>query len=131
MRIGLGFGLDFWPPSLLRGPSGPAIALSVATIADTAAVGDTVGILSVVGGTGVYTFTLTSNPGALFSITGTSLQVAAALTAGSDAITIHADNGAGGTLDRAFLITVTHAGSAALQFNAATNSMYIALLEDI
>jgi len=90
------------------GSSGPTIHLSASTIADTAAVGDTVGVLSVLGGTGSYTFTLTSNPGLLFSIAGSALKVAAALTAGSDAITVQADNGAGSVVTRAFLITVTH-----------------------
>lgn len=94
--------------SVGNGVTGPSIQLSSATIADTASIGDTIGTLSVSGGTGTYTFTLTSNPGSLFSISGTSLKVAAALSAGSDAITVHADNGAGSTIDRAFLITVTH-----------------------
>jgi hypothetical protein len=87
------------------------IQLSSATIADTASVGTVIGTLSVIGGTGSYTFTLTSNPGSLFSITGNSLKVAAALTAGSDAITVHADNGAGSVLNQPFLITVTHASA--------------------
>lgn len=116
------------------GAVGPLIQLSAATIADTASIGDTIGTLSVSGGTGTYTFTLTSNPGGLFSITGTSLKVAAALSTGSDAITVHADNGAGGIVDRVLLITVTHTSGgsgAALQFNVASNSMYIPLLEDI
>lgn len=89
------------------GSSGPSIQLSSATVADTASIGTVVGLLSVVGGTGTYTFTLTSNPGGLFSITTNQLKVAAALTAGSDPITVHADNGAGSVLNRAFLITVT------------------------
>jgi hypothetical protein len=80
-------------------------------VADTASIGATIGTLSVAGGSGTYTFTLTSNPGTLFSISGTSLNVAAVLSAGSDAITVHADNGAGSVLNRALIITVTHAGS--------------------
>lgn len=89
-----------------------SIALTSSTIADTASVGDVIGTLSVSGGTGSYTFTFTSNPGTLFSITTTSLKVAAALTAGSDAITIKADNGAGSVVTQPFLITVTHASGA-------------------
>lgn len=89
------------------GGGGPVVMLSAATVADTATVGTVIGTLSVVGGTGAYTFTLTSNPGALFSITTTSLKVAAALTAGSDPITVQANNGAGSIVSRAFLITVT------------------------
>lgn len=93
-----------------RGRGGPAIALSASTVLDSASVGTTIGTLSVLGGTGSYTFTLTSNPGSLFSITGTALKVAASLTAGSDAITIRADNGAGGVVTQPFLITVTASG---------------------
>ena len=89
-------------PSITRG-----IQLSNATVSAGAAVGTTVGVLSVVGGTGTYTFTLTSNPGDLFAISGDDLNVAAALAAGSDAITVHADNGAGSTFTQPFLITVT------------------------
>lgn len=87
--------------------SGPSIALSSATVPSTASIGTTVGALSVVGGVGTYTFTLTSNPGGLFAISGSNLNVAAALSVGSDAITIKADNGAGGVIVQPFLITVT------------------------
>lgn len=78
------------------------------SIADTASVGDVVGTIAVLGGTGSYTFTLTSNPGGLFSITGNQLKVAASLSAGTDPITIHADNGAGSTGDLATSVVVTH-----------------------
>lgn len=81
--------------------------LSAATVADTAAVGTVIGTFSVTGGTGSYTYTFTSNPGTLFSITTNQLKVAAALTAGSDPITVQASNGAGSVVTRAFLITVT------------------------
>lgn len=82
------------------------IQLSAATVSSSASIGTTIGTLSVLNGSGTYTFTLTSNPGGLFSISGTSLQVAAALSVGSDPITVHADNGAGSVLNMAFLITV-------------------------
>lgn len=90
---------------------GITINLSAATIADTASIGATVGAFSVSGGTGSYTYTLTSNPGTLFAISGSNLNVAASLSAGSDPITVKADNGAGSVVTRSFLITVTHAGS--------------------
>lgn len=82
------------------------IQLSAATVLNNATVGTTIGTLSVLNGTGTYTFTLTSNPGGLFSISGALLKVAAGLTIGSDPITVHADNGAGSVLDVALLITV-------------------------
>lgn len=108
--FGLGLGNRFGRLGAASGGR-PAIEISNATVASTATVGTTIGSLSVVNGIGSYTFTLTSNPGTLFSISGSSLQVAAALTAGSDPITIHADNGAGGVITQPFTITVTGGGS--------------------
>lgn len=84
------------------------IQLSASTVSNTATAGTVIGTLSVLNGSGSYTFSLSSNPGSLFSISGSSLQVAAALTVGSDAITIKADNGAGSVLSAPFLITVTN-----------------------
>jgi hypothetical protein len=114
----------------LAKPDGGGISLNLsnATVLDSASIGDVIGALSVSGGVGSYTFTFTSNPGSLFSITGSSLKVAAALTAGSDAITIKADNGAGSVVTRAFLITVTSAAgfSPSLDFSDSngTNAFY-------
>lgn len=82
------------------------IQLSAATVLSSASVGALVGVLSVLNGTGSYTFTLTSNPGGLFAVSGANLNVGAALSPGSDAITVHADNGAGSVLNAALLITV-------------------------
>lgn len=82
------------------------IQLSAATVQSNASVGTVIGTLSVLNGTGSYTFTLTSNPGSLFSISGSSLEVAGTLSVGSDPITVHADNGAGSVLSAALLITV-------------------------
>lgn len=90
---------------------GARISVSSLTIASTASIGDTIGTLSVVGGTGVYTFTLTNNPGGLFSIAGTSLKVAAALSPGSDPITIKADNGAGSVILLPTFVVVTASGT--------------------
>lgn len=85
----------------------PSILLSNASVASTASIGDTIGTLSVVGGTGTYTFTLTSNPGTLFAIDTPRLKVGAVLSAGSKTITVHADNGAGSVISQSFSITVT------------------------
>jgi hypothetical protein len=115
-------------PSGGGGGAGDSITLSSSTVPSTAAVGTTIGTLSVVGGTGIYTFTLTP-PSSLFSISGDLLQVAAALTPGSDPIAVHADNGAGSTFTQPFLITVTHVGVApSLKFNLASNSQYLAVV---
>ena len=101
------------------------IQLSSATVPDNAGIGTVVGLLSVSGGAGAYTFTLTSNPGGLFSIVGNQLRVAAALTAGSDPITVHADNGAGSIFDRPFIITVTSSFIPSLDFSDARDSQYL------
>jgi len=95
------------------GVSGPSIQLSAATIAEDASVGDLVGLLSVSNGSGTYAFTLTDDAGGLFAIDGvddTRLEVAAALSAGSESITVSADNGVDDPITRAFLITVTAVG---------------------
>lgn len=92
------------------GITGPTIHLSSATIAEDASVGDLVGTLSVSNGSGSYTFTLTDDAGGLFALDGsddTLLEVAAALSAGSETITVDADNGVDDPISRQFLITVT------------------------
>ena len=73
------------------------------------AVGATVGTLSVAGGSGTYTFTLTSNPGSLFVTAGTNgvnLNTAASLTAGSKPVTVQAAGGVPTPVSRALSITV-------------------------
>lgn len=89
----------------IPGGLGLRILLSNATIPDSTASGSTVGTLSASNG-GTYTYSLTSNPGALFSIVGTALKTASTLTAGSYPITVRA-TGSPAVPDRAFLITVT------------------------
>jgi hypothetical protein len=78
------------------------------TSTDIAVIGDLVGVLSVFGGVGSYTFTLTSNLGGLYSISGNQLLVAASQTLGTHPITIQADNGAGSVLHLNTTVTVTH-----------------------
>lgn len=94
----------------MNGPvpsSGGAIQLSNATIPASSSIGTTIGTFSVLGGTGSYTYSLISNPGGLFSISGNQLQVAASLTAGSDPIMVRANNGTGSVITQPFIITVT------------------------
>lgn len=110
----------------LVGAGGAILNLSAATVASAATVGTVIGALSVAGGKGTYTFSLTSNPGTLFSISGSSLEVAAALTAGSDPIIIQATNGTQ-TISRSFLITVTPPGGAVAlkaDFSAPANESW-------
>ena len=97
------------PAIALLGGIGKGIRLSGSTFAAGAALGTAIGTLSVVGGTGTYTFTLTDSHSSAVQVAGTDgvdLQVgSAASSAGSFSITVHADNGAGSTFDHTFLIT--------------------------
>ena len=75
---------------------GAVILISNATIFDNATIGSNVGVLSVAGGTGTYTFTLTNNAGGRFAVGGTNgvnLNTASAVTVGSYAVTVSATNG--------------------------------------
>jgi hypothetical protein len=81
---------------------------AVLTTTDVAPVGTVVGTLSVIGGTGSYIFSLTSNPGALYSIVGNQLEIAAPLISGIDPITIQAYNGIGQPHSLATTVMVTH-----------------------
>lgn len=93
--------------------SGPQIQLSNASFTAGSGQGTAIGTLSVGGGTGTYTFTLTdsaANKAQVAGTNGVNLQAGlASASAGSFSITVHADNGAGSTCDRTFLITVVSA----------------------
>lgn len=106
----LGLGLFVGASSRARATA--QLRLSASTVVDTAVVDSTVGALSVAGGSGSYTYTLTSDPSGLFSISVADLKTAAALTAGSYSITVQADNGVDTPISRVFLITVTSSASA-------------------
>lgn len=111
-----------WITGLILGP-GLTLNLSAATIASTAATGTVIGSFSVTNGTGVYTYSLTSNPGNLFNVVGTSLVSSTSpLTPGLDPITGKADNGAGSIVSAPFLITVSGsvAGLPSLDFSNGT-----------
>jgi hypothetical protein len=90
-------------------PVGGTISLSNSTVVSSAAIGSLVGTLSVVGGSGTYIYSLTSNPGGLFAIVGSALNVAASLSAGSKPITISASNGVDPAILNTFTVTVTAA----------------------
>ena len=105
-------GLDYFCPLDEGGNAttmGAVVLLSNTTVLDNATIGTTIGTLSVAGGTGTYTFTLLSNPGGLFATAGTNgvnLNVAAALPAGIQPITVRAAGGVPTPVDRVFNITV-------------------------
>lgn len=124
MRLDLSISLPALSSLGARGAFAGILLSGTASIPDNTTSGSTVGTLSVVGGSGTYTFTLTSNPGAHFSISAALLKTSGTLTAGSYPITVHADNGAGSTFDRNFSITVTLTGGAFVlqaDFSAAAN----------
>ena len=85
-------------PSFSRGMiartamSSVGVALSGATVVSDAAIGTTIGVLSVVGGTGTYSYALT-DPSGLFVIAGSNLNVKAALSPGTYPITVTATGG--------------------------------------
>lgn len=117
----------------MAGPSGPTISLSNASFPAGSAQGTAIGTLSVVGGTGTYTFTLTDDASDKVQVAGTNgadLEVGSASSiAGSFSITVHADNGAGSVLDRTFLITASAAGfTPSLDFSDERNSQFIPVI---
>jgi hypothetical protein len=90
--------------------TGARISLAGSSVAEDAAIGTAIGTLSVVNGSGVYTFSITADPDSKFAIDGTTLETAAALdyeTATSHSVTIEADNGVDTPLSRTFVIGVT------------------------
>lgn len=103
-----GFGRS----GVLGGASG-GIRLSASTFTASSVQTTAIGTLSVVGGTGTYTFTLTDSHTNAVQVAGTNgvnLQVgSASSSAGSFSITVHASNGAGSTFDKTMLITAVGA----------------------
>lgn len=138
--VGLGLTLISEGVSLIPvnaawfGPSG-TIALSNTLVNVLSSVGTVVGTLSVSGGsTRTYTFTLVTDPSAFFSVGGSTLSVNAALSVGTDTITVRASDTGTSVINGAFAITIfsTAAGATgSLSFNNVNNSMYIPLLGGI
>jgi hypothetical protein len=116
----------------ITGASGPSIQLSDASVDEDAGVGDLVATLSVSGGSGTYTFTLTDDAGGLFALDAvddTRLEVAAALTAGTESITIEADNGVDPVLTRTIMITIESISTGGIMdFSNADNSSLFAVV---
>jgi hypothetical protein len=93
----------------LGSAGGSGIRLSASGFPASSAQGTAIGTLSVVGGIGTYTFTLTDNATNKAQVAGTNgvnLQAgSAAASASTFNVTVHADNGAGSTFDRTFTLT--------------------------
>jgi hypothetical protein len=107
-----GFGPGFARPGLSsRGGSGPSLQITASSILESALSGSTVGVLSVVGGVGTYTFTKTADPDGKFAVSGSNLNTAAGLdfeAAQSHLVTISASNGVDDPIVRTFTISVTN-----------------------
>jgi hypothetical protein len=98
------------------GATSPSLQITASSILESALSGSTVGVLSVVGGSGTYTFTKTADPDAKFAVSGSNLNTAAALdyeTAQSHSVTISASNGVDAPVVRTFTISVTNVFEAA------------------
>jgi hypothetical protein len=102
------------PPTLTWGARlrGATIVLSGASVAEDAATGTLVGTLSVAGGSGSYTFSITADPDNKFALDGDDLELDATLdyeTATFHTVTIEADNGVDDPISRTFSIQVIDA----------------------
>jgi hypothetical protein len=109
MRLGaMGARGGFGSAGVLGAASGPTLNLSASSFPENSALNTVIGTLSVSNGSGSYTYSLTSNPGTLFNISGSDLRVTSTtIAAGSYPVTIEADNGVDTPISRAFLLTAT------------------------
>jgi hypothetical protein len=99
------------------GGGGEQITLSSTTIAESAAIGDLVGTLSVANGSGSYAFTMDVNDEfVLDGVDDTRVEVKALLTPGTYIVTVQADNGVDPPLEQNFSVTVTALARAAPTF---------------
>lgn len=112
---------------IILGGQQTGIALSNATFPANSAQGAAIGNLSVIGGgSEVFTFTLTDTAGGIAQVAGTNgvnLQAgAAAATAGSYSITVHAVGSVGTVFNKTFLITaVTPPTNGPMDFSVPGN----------
>lgn len=91
------------------GAAAPVLNLSAASVLESTLAGSTVGVLSVSGGSGTYTFTKTADPDSKFTLSGSNLNTAAGFdfeVAQSHWVTISASNGVSAPIVRAFQIAV-------------------------
>jgi hypothetical protein len=107
----LGLGLTLMQVAVRGGGKviGAQILISNRTQDENTAIGTAIGTFTVVGGTGTYTFTKTADPSSAFTLTAGVLKNAIVFdyeTTTAYSVTIHADNGAGSTVDRTLIIGV-------------------------
>jgi hypothetical protein len=105
-------------------------------VLESATIGTTVGVLSVIGATGTPVFSLTDSAGGKFAISGANLNTAAALdyeTAPTHAIIVHVTGTTPLIADRGYTIFVTDVSEGAaptMDFSIVANSQLLAVLED-
>ena len=98
------------------GGGGAAAVLSGSAVAENASLSTVIGTLSVLNGTGSYTFSITADPDNKFALSGDDLINDGTFNyeaATSHSVTIEADNGVDDPISRTFTITVTNVYEAA------------------
>lgn len=76
-----------------------------------------------------FTYTLTSNPGNLFNISGNQLRVnSSSIAPGSYPVTVRADDGLGNIIFQSMMLTATGSGAPAFNFTVTQNSQYVGTL---
>ena len=115
----------FFNTKFFNDPAGGGVLLDSTDVDEDATLGTVVGNLTVAGGGGPYTYTLTFDPDAKFTIVGDELKTDDTLdydTATSHLITIQADDGVNPVITSDFIITVNEiivaAGDSLLLFDS-------------
>lgn len=109
-------GSQFGRGGSASGSVEPRISLDGTSVSENAAVGIDVGILHVVGGIGTPVFTLDDDAGGKYVLDGDILEVADALSAGTDSITVSVTGITPQPPPVTFAITVAEAGVGGLTY---------------
>jgi hypothetical protein len=111
---------------ILFGNREPQIRLSASTVEENVALGTVVGTLSVVNGSGVYTFTEDDDPNELFEIDGDEVKTNAVVDyeiyPGTVSYTVIADNGVDPPITETFTITITDVDDTAPTITSANTA---------
>lgn len=105
-----------------------------ATVPEDTAVSSSLGTFSVTGGSGIYTYTLTSNPGSKFSISTDELILAGELdyeTTTSYALEIEADNGVDPVLTLHLTINVSSTAPTVSMFSPVDGATGVGLTSNL
>lgn len=126
-----------WRMRAMSAASGGIIVLSNNSIDEDASNGDPIGTLSVSGGRGTYTFTVTADPDSVFTIDSDDLEKDGSLdyeTAASHLVTIQADNGIDDPIVQTFTIYVNDIDDTAptiLNFNPSDGGTTSSLTQNL